>query len=152
MADLDLSPHGINVARVLRNPAPARLYEDAVIREQAVITSTGALLASSGIKTGRSPKDKRIVDNPASSADVWWGNINIKSDEPAFMANRQRGHRLPQHPQTDLRRRRLCRLGPQVPVEDPRDLRPGLPCTVHAQHADPPHARGVGRSSASRTT
>jgi phosphoenolpyruvate carboxykinase (ATP) len=89
MADLDLSPHGINVARVLRNPAPARLYEDAVIREQAVITSTGALLASSGIKTGRSPKDKRIVDNPASSADVWWGKINIKSDEPAFLANRQ---------------------------------------------------------------
>ncbi len=42
MADLDLSPHGINVARILRNPAPARLYEDAVIHEQAVITSTGA--------------------------------------------------------------------------------------------------------------
>jgi len=89
MADLDLSPHGINVARILRNPAPARLYEDAVIREQAVITSTGALLASSGIKTGRSPKDKRIVDNPASSADVWWGKINIKSDETAFLASRQ---------------------------------------------------------------
>ncbi|MFZ5833622.1 MAG: phosphoenolpyruvate carboxykinase (ATP) [Planctomycetota bacterium] len=89
-SELDLSPHGINVSRVLRNPAPARLYEDAIIREQAAITSTGALLTSSGQKTGRSPKDKRIVENPASAANIWWGSVNMKLDADAFMMNRTR--------------------------------------------------------------
>ena len=88
--DLDLSLHGINVARVLRNPSPARLYEDAIIREKAAITASGALSTSSGEKTGRSPKDKRIVDHPDSSGDIWWGESNMKIDEETFMLNRQR--------------------------------------------------------------
>lgn len=90
MQDLDLSPHGINVTRVLRNPAPAHLYEDAVIREMAAITSSGAMATNSGEKTGRSPKDKRIVDHPDSAGDIWWGKVNMKIDEEAFWANRQR--------------------------------------------------------------
>ncbi|MEN6497032.1 MAG: phosphoenolpyruvate carboxykinase (ATP) [Thermoguttaceae bacterium] len=90
MYDLDLSPHGINVTRVLRNPAPARLYEDAVIRELAALTSSGALATSSGEKTGRSPKDKRIVDDPESAVDIWWGKVNMKIDEESFQANRRR--------------------------------------------------------------
>jgi len=89
-SDLDLSPHGINVTRVLRNPSPARLYEDAIIREQAAITSSGALSTSSGEKTGRSPKDKRIVEHPDSSENIWWGEINKKIDDEAFQINRQR--------------------------------------------------------------
>jgi phosphoenolpyruvate carboxykinase (ATP) len=87
---IDLRPYGINVARVLRNPSPSRLYEDAVIREQAAITSTGALATSSGEKTGRSPKDKRIVDHSDSAADIWWSSVNMKMDEDTFMQNRQR--------------------------------------------------------------
>ncbi len=89
-SDLDLSPHGINVSRVLRNPSPARLYEDGIIRERAAITSTGALSTSSGEKTGRSPKDKRVVENPESKDDIWWGDINMKIDDETFMLNRTR--------------------------------------------------------------
>ena len=89
-SDLDLSPHGINVSRVLRNPSPARLYEDGIIRERAAITSTGALSTSSGEKTGRSPKDKRVVENPESRDDIWWGDINMKIDNETFMLNRTR--------------------------------------------------------------
>jgi phosphoenolpyruvate carboxykinase (ATP) len=89
-SDIDLGSYGINVSRVLRNPSPPRLYEDAILRDGAFITSTGALATNSGEKTGRSPKDKRIVKNPQSEEDIWWGNINIKIDEETFMRNRCR--------------------------------------------------------------
>ncbi len=34
--------------------------------------------------------DKRIVDHPESSKDVWWGPVNIKLDNQVFIINRQR--------------------------------------------------------------
>ena len=86
----DLSSHGIHVTRVLRNPSPARLYEDGILREQAAITASGALSTSSGAKTGRSPKDKRVVEHPDSAADVWWGPVNMKIDDYTFCLNRHR--------------------------------------------------------------
>ena len=62
---------------VVSNAAPARLYELGVVHERASITASGALATFSGEKTGRSPKDKRIVENPESKGDVWWGSVNI---------------------------------------------------------------------------
>jgi len=94
MSEVDLSAYGINVLHVLRNPSPARLYEDAILHEQASIVSSGALATSSGEKTGRSPKDKRIVEHPDSAGDVWWGKVNIKMDEEAYLANRRRALRF----------------------------------------------------------
>ncbi|MBI4605886.1 MAG: phosphoenolpyruvate carboxykinase (ATP), partial [Planctomycetes bacterium] len=88
--EMDLKHHGIHARNVLRNLAPARFYEEAVRYEGASITSTGALAASSGLKTGRSPKDKRIVDDPETSRDVWWGDVNLKLEHRAFLSNRQR--------------------------------------------------------------
>jgi phosphoenolpyruvate carboxykinase (ATP) len=77
-----LENHGITVTEVLRNPSPARLYELGLQREKGTaITSTGALVALSGAKTGRSPKDKRIMEHPDSEKDVWWGPVNIKLSE-----------------------------------------------------------------------
>lgn len=86
----DLAQYGITVSNVFRNPSPAKLYEDAITYEKASITSVGALMNSSGKKTGRSPKDKRIVDNPESTNDIWWGDVNIKMPDSAFMQNRSR--------------------------------------------------------------
>lgn len=88
--EIDLSGYGIHVGRVLRNPSPARLYEDAIMREHAAITSSGALMNSSGQKTGRSPKDKRIHDHPDSTNDIWWGNVNIKMTDEVFLSSRRR--------------------------------------------------------------
>jgi hypothetical protein len=54
------------------NPSVAQLYEDALKYENgSPISSTGALVTASGIKTGRSPKDKRIVDEPGSTNEIW---------------------------------------------------------------------------------
>ncbi|MDO4586867.1 MAG: phosphoenolpyruvate carboxykinase (ATP) [Planctomycetia bacterium] len=88
--ELDLASYGISVSRVHRNPSPAQLYEDAIIRENAAITSSGALMNSSGQKTGRSPKDKRIVEDPASTDSIWWGSVNTKIPIDSFMHNRRR--------------------------------------------------------------
>ena len=64
-----------------RNASPAQLYEDAIRNEGAIISSSGALINFSGKKTGRSPKDKRIVYEETSKDNIWWGSVNIKMDE-----------------------------------------------------------------------
>jgi phosphoenolpyruvate carboxykinase (ATP) len=87
---LDLKPWGITVANIVRNATPARLYEHAILEHDAVIASSGALATRSGDKTGRSPKDKRIVESPETVDDIWWGDINIRLTERSFMINRQR--------------------------------------------------------------
>lgn len=87
----DLRKHDITVTRVLRNAAPARLYEEALTHERgSAIVSSGALVAMSNEKTGRSPKDKRIVRHADSENDVWWGDVNIPLEEDTFSINRER--------------------------------------------------------------
>ncbi len=88
---IDLKPYGITVGTVLRNLSPAQLYEEAIRREPgSSIAESGALVAYSGAKTGRSPQDKRIVKHPNSEKDVWWGAVNVPMDEHGFRINRER--------------------------------------------------------------
>ncbi|MCA9133755.1 MAG: phosphoenolpyruvate carboxykinase (ATP) [Planctomycetales bacterium] len=86
----DLTDFGIHVTDIIRNATTARLYEFAIIDHCAVIASSGALATRSGDKTGRCPKDKRIVESPDTAADIWWGDINIRLTEKSFLINRQR--------------------------------------------------------------
>ncbi len=90
MSDFSLVPHGITVRDVRRNLHPSKLYEDAVRHEDDRITDAGALVAYSGLKTGRSPKDKRVVRRPQSEKDVWWGSVNVPLEPPSFEINRER--------------------------------------------------------------
>jgi phosphoenolpyruvate carboxykinase (ATP) len=86
-----LEQHQITVEHVIRNAAPPVLYEAALRYEKgSAIASSGALVAMSGKKTGRSPADKRIVDEPATANDIWWGSVNIKLDDHTFEINRER--------------------------------------------------------------
>jgi phosphoenolpyruvate carboxykinase (ATP) len=86
-----LAPNGIHVENIVRNPHPSVLYELALRHEEgSAITATGVLVALSGEKTGRSPTDKRIVDEPTTTDDVWWGPVNIKLEHNTFMINRER--------------------------------------------------------------
>src|SRR4029434_10222059 len=87
----DLSAHGLTVTEVHRNLSPSALYEHAIrFEKDASIAENGALVAYSGVKTGRSPKDTRSVNNTASQKDIWWGPVNIPFDEHTFQINRQR--------------------------------------------------------------
>ncbi|KAJ1854679.1 Protein kinase C-like 1 [Coemansia sp. RSA 638] len=75
---------------VERNAPLARLYEHALRYEPGtVISSTGALIARSGAKTGRSPRDKRVVEETSTVDDVWWGPVNKKLSEESFAVNAQ---------------------------------------------------------------
>ncbi len=59
-----LEAHKITVTNLVRNATPSRLVEDALQYEGSMgtmLADSGALVVSSGKKTGRSPKDKRIV-------------------------------------------------------------------------------------------
>ena len=86
-----LDKHGIRVENVIRNPHPPTLYEHALRYEEgSAITARGSLVAMSGEKTGRSPTDKRIVDEPSTTDDIWWGPVNMPIDENTFLINRER--------------------------------------------------------------
>src|SRR3954471_8921137 len=77
-APFDLSQYGITVEDIQRNLSAAVLYTEAIQGDvKCTIADTGALIAFSGTKTGRSPTDKRVVDHPESHDDVWWGSVNV---------------------------------------------------------------------------
>ncbi len=90
-SQFNLKEYEIHVENILRNANPARLYEEAIRFDPgSAIADTGALMTFSGRKTGRSPADKRIVDEDATSGRIWWGNVNIRLDEHTFIVNRER--------------------------------------------------------------
>jgi phosphoenolpyruvate carboxykinase (ATP) len=91
MNSLDVRQHELTVTEIHRNLPPSVLYEHAIRYDrEATIAENGALVAYSGEKTGRSPKDKRIVKNPASEKDVWWGTTNVPFDPQSYRTVRQR--------------------------------------------------------------
>jgi phosphoenolpyruvate carboxykinase (ATP) len=86
-----LNQYEITVGEIHRNLPPSSLYEHAMRYEKdASIAENGALVAYSGAKTGRSPKDKRVVRDARSEADVWWGTVNIPLEPHSFDINRER--------------------------------------------------------------
>ena len=88
---VDLAPYGVTVTSIHRNLSPAKLYEHSIRYETgSSIADSGALIAYSGAKTGRSPQDKRVVRHPNSEQDVWWGPVNVPLDERGFEINRER--------------------------------------------------------------
>ena len=66
----------INPKAVYRNLCPAKLIELALQRNEGSLTSTGALVVTTGKYTGRSPKDKFIVDTPTIHNEIAWGKVN----------------------------------------------------------------------------
>lgn len=65
-----------DASRVFSNLSPAALTEATLSRREAQLTDTGALVARTGAFTGRSPKDKFLVDDDQTHARVDWGPIN----------------------------------------------------------------------------
>ncbi|MFG1463399.1 phosphoenolpyruvate carboxykinase [Xanthobacter sp. DSM 24535] len=55
----------------LKTPA---LYEHALERLEGRLAAGGALMAETGVHTGRSPKDKFVVCDAATESEVWWDN------------------------------------------------------------------------------
>ncbi|XP_073009088.1 phosphoenolpyruvate carboxykinase (ATP) 1-like isoform X1 [Typha latifolia] len=90
---ISVSDSSLKFTHVLYNLSPAELYEQAIKYEKgSFITATGALGTLSGAKTGRSPRDKRVVKDANTAEELWWGkgSPNIEMDEHTFLVNRER--------------------------------------------------------------
>ena len=65
-----------HLGAVHENLPPARLVEAAVRRREGMISASGALVARTGKRTGRSPKDRFIVESDTTREKVAWGAVN----------------------------------------------------------------------------
>ncbi|KAJ8599001.1 hypothetical protein CTAYLR_009468 [Chrysophaeum taylorii] len=52
--------------------------------EECRLTAQGAMAVDTGAFTGRSPKDKYVVDEASSRHKVWWGEVNQPMPETVF--------------------------------------------------------------------
>ena len=86
MAKLDLTQYGITGSTVIaHNPSYEELYKAEIDPsltgyEVGQETELGAVNVMTGVFTGRSPKDKYIVDNDESHNNVWWTSEAYKND------------------------------------------------------------------------
>jgi phosphoenolpyruvate carboxykinase (ATP) len=80
-----LSEFGLtHVGPVFANRPAAELVEQALARHEGGLTASGALVAYTGSRTGRSPQDRFIVREPGSEAQIAWGGVNRPIDPAAF--------------------------------------------------------------------
>ncbi len=80
----------VKIAGAKHNLTAAALYEEAVSNNEAHLASTGPLVVSTGQYTGRSPKDKFVVEEESSIDKIWWGSVNKPISEEKFNALRDR--------------------------------------------------------------
>ena len=86
MAAIDLTKYGITgVTEIIYNPSNEVLYEEEMKPEltgfdKGQLTELDAVNVMTGIYTGRSPKDKFIVDDAKSHDTVWWTSDEYKND------------------------------------------------------------------------
>jgi len=84
-SDEKLSIIGIEkVSEAFWNLTPAELVEHALKNKEGVLTDDGALMADTGTFTGRSPKDRFVVEDETTADSVWWGDINIAISPEKF--------------------------------------------------------------------
>jgi len=98
LATTRLRPTATPLDATYRNLSTAELYEHAIRNGEGTISAHGSLVVRTGKHTGRSPRDKFVVSEPSTKANVWWGPVNQPiSDEhydrlrtrlTAFMADR----------------------------------------------------------------
>ncbi len=84
---IDLGVYGIdNVVEVYHNLSYDDLYKHETSEllqgyEKGFVTNLGAVNVDTGIFTGRSPKDKYIVQDENTDGNVWWAGPNRKGSD-----------------------------------------------------------------------
>ena len=87
MAKIDLTQYGITGEHeIIYNPSYEELFEYELDPnnegwERGVLTNLDAVAVDTGIFTGRSPKDKYIVEEETSKHNIWWRNEQRKSSD-----------------------------------------------------------------------
>jgi len=86
--DLDLSVYGIaGSTDIVRNPSFDQLFveetrDDLEGLERGTVTASGAVAVDTGAFTGRSPKDKYIVDDETTRDTLWWSTQGSNDNKP----------------------------------------------------------------------
>ncbi len=86
MKQLDLTQYGIlGTTEIVHNPSYEVLFAEETKAEltgfdKGQETELGAINVMTGVYTGRSPKDKFIVDDAQSHDNVWWTSEDYKND------------------------------------------------------------------------
>ena len=86
MAEINLSKYGITgTTEIVHNPSYEELFKEEMKPElegyeKGQETELGAVNVMTGIYTGRSPKDKFIVEDENSKNTVWWTSDEYKND------------------------------------------------------------------------
>ena len=76
------------VVEVIYNCSQGEYYEHTLKEYNTKITKEGALVTYSGVKTGRSPNDRRIVSSPKYDKDLWYPETAKISDQ-VFYTNKE---------------------------------------------------------------
>jgi phosphoenolpyruvate carboxykinase (ATP) len=82
-----LEQYGIhNIGSAYWNlPTPA-LYEQAIRRREGLVAHQGPLVVRTGHHTGRAPKDRFVIREPSSEANIWWGKVNQPFEQDKFLS------------------------------------------------------------------
>ena len=86
MKKIDLTKYGISgTTEIVYNPSYEVLFEEETKStlegyEKGQVSELGAVNVMTGIYTGRSPKDKYIVEDENSKDTVWWTTDEYKND------------------------------------------------------------------------
>lgn len=70
--------------QIHRNLSVSKLVEHALQREEGMLASSGAFCVETGKYTGRSPKDRFIVDNAIIHDEIDWSQHNLPIAESTF--------------------------------------------------------------------
>jgi phosphoenolpyruvate carboxykinase (ATP) len=74
--------HGISAQTIHANLIEPELVEHALRRHEGRLSDFGAFTAETAPHTGRSAKDKFLVDEPSTSGDIWWDkNAKMKPED-----------------------------------------------------------------------
>lgn len=73
-----------NTDKAMWNLTTPQLYEQAIRNQEAILTDNMALRVRTGEFTGRSPKDRYIVDTSSVNELIDWGDINQPVSEKQF--------------------------------------------------------------------
>lgn len=86
LTPLDLAKYGIqDIKEIVYNPSYEQLFDeetDPTLEgyEKGIVTESGAVNVSTGIFTGRSPRDKFIVLDDVSRDTLWWNSKGAPND------------------------------------------------------------------------
>ncbi|WP_078544418.1 phosphoenolpyruvate carboxykinase (ATP) [Litchfieldia alkalitelluris] len=88
MSSVDVSQEKVslllNQGNFHHNLSTPHLVEKVLNRNEGMLTSSGAICVTTGKYTGRSPKDKYIVNEPSIEGEIDWGSVNQPISQAVF--------------------------------------------------------------------